>query len=1007
MRIKRLSWLTLTAFLFSIILPMMFVTPPAAAATGAIDTVADEMALLFPYLDLNDKSALDYAKSNLNDFTETDTRWEAIVDPLLTGPVNDKLTAAGKTPKTELIGFLANLNGIYYTYSADKAEIIDSLDNFKDQHRDLFKTLFGDSVAIDDLANFLKDTRQALPAVLKTEPEQAHKLIFGSNQELINGIPDLFLAAMEKALPNYPGVEEKLTELNWPLEALVDQHLALAKVVDPSGLADLAFAKANVRSQAKAYTVEASALNEVGPTGVLLPAANNIANTTYHKLKIMDTETTSLVQWQSSNPGVVTVVTDYDNGRTLKLVAKSIGEATITAYRDYPGATAKNDWILRFTAKVSPAAKEITSFSFSDPAVNGIINQGSLSITLMVPPATDVTNLVATFTHSPNTAVTVAGTPQVSGVTTNDFTHPVTYTVTALDDNTQVDYRVSVIGAIDATTGTGLTLDSETEGSVKLSNGASGILLGNNTVADLSQGLSVAEDNQITVGGVAKDLNSFTSGNLHQTDLTLPQTVGDQEIIVNQAVQLNSGVTGQPVTLINNDLTNANLTIPDASAILAPSNWDGTIQPAKKGQIDADESAPSGFKIGGTVIEVGAPGSVLLFDKPVIIVLEGVTGKVGYRPAGSKQWKEIQQLAGGTYEDPIPPAFPGEAYISNGFDTKIITWHLTAFATLETYSTGGGGGGGGGGTASKFVGTTVTKNGGTVTDKGVSVTIPAKALSENIKVKIEKVSDIEGLPVPANSQLISDVYEITKDMAGNFEDLVTITLPFDKTKVDLDRYHLSLYWLKDVREWVELDNVKVDLTNAKVSGQIKHFAKFAVLATEKEALPDIVGHWAETNIKALVASNVITGYPDGTFKPNNTITRAEFTTAVVRAFYLEIKNGKIFNDTANHWAKEYIATAVANGYVSGYDSTTFGPDDLITREQMAVLIVNATKLQAANSAKTFADGSAISDWAKEGVAIASGNNLITGYPDNTFKPKFKATRAEAATILVKAMVLIQ
>jgi putative cell wall-binding protein len=87
--------------------------------------------------------------------------------------------------------------------------------------------------------------------------------------------------------------------------------------------------------------------------------------------------------------------------------------------------------------------------------------------------------------------------------------------------------------------------------------------------------------------------------------------------------------------------------------------------------------------VGNTVIEVGAANAILLFDQPVILTLPGVTGTVGYKPAGSDSWVQITQLAGGTYANPAAPAFPGEAYISNGTDTKIITWHFTSFAGLS------------------------------------------------------------------------------------------------------------------------------------------------------------------------------------------------------------------------------------------------------------------------------------------------------------------------------------
>ncbi len=171
----------------------------------------------------------------------------------------------------------------------------------------------------------------------------------------------------------------------------------------------------------------------------------------------------------------------------------------------------------------------------------------------------------------------------------------------------------------------------------------------------------------------------------------------------------------------------------------------------------------------------------------------------------------------------------------------------------------------------------------------------------------------------------------------------------------------------------------------------------------QENLTDIKNHWAERNIKQMVTSGTAGGYPDGNFKPDSTITRAEFATMLVKAFKLENGGVKIFADTTNHWAKEYIARATASGVVSGYDANTFGPNNLITREQMAVMIAKAAKLTNAGEGNAFADGTQIADWAKEAVAKANGNGIISGYPDNTYRPKATATRAEAVTVIVNAL----
>ena len=169
-------------------------------------------------------------------------------------------------------------------------------------------------------------------------------------------------------------------------------------------------------------------------------------------------------------------------------------------------------------------------------------------------------------------------------------------------------------------------------------------------------------------------------------------------------------------------------------------------------------------------------------------------------------------------------------------------------------------------------------------------------------------------------------------------------------------------------------------------------------------LTDIAGHWAESNIRSMVARGAVTGYPDNTFRPNNTITRAEFIAIVIKAFNIQEPGEKVFGDTDSHWAKSAISTAVASGIASGYNEQTFGPNDPVTREQMAAMIVKAANIAQDSAVQAnFADSDSISKWAQNSVNLVVSNELMGGYPDNTFKPQGKATRAEAVSVIAKAL----
>ncbi|MGI6307768.1 MAG: hemoblobin-interacting domain-containing protein [Dethiobacteria bacterium] len=283
--------------------------------------------------------------------------------------------------------------------------------------------------------------------------------------------------------------------------------------------------------------------------------------------------------------------------------------------------------------------------------------------------------------------------------------------------------------------------------------------------------------------------------------------------------------------------------------------------------------------------------------------------------------------------------------------------------------------------------------------------IPAGALagSRAVEVKIERVKAPPA--APAGFKLLGDVFEFSIDgkKSYSFAKKVKIKLGFDSKALSKDEAPAVHYYDEAQSQWVDIGGT---ISDSIITVEVDHLTRFAVLAAikqEKEQLTDIAGHWAYDNINKLVALGAISGYPDGSFKPDNNITRAEFATVLVKAFQLENKGGKTFADTAAHWAKEYIATAAAHGIVNGYDANTFGPDDLLTREQMAVMTIMAAKLSPAAGELRFADSSSISGWARSSLATAVKNGIINGYPDNTVRPQGRATRAEAVTVIAKVL----
>ena len=165
---------------------------------------------------------------------------------------------------------------------------------------------------------------------------------------------------------------------------------------------------------------------------------------------------------------------------------------------------------------------------------------------------------------------------------------------------------------------------------------------------------------------------------------------------------------------------------------------------------------------------------------------------------------------------------------------------------------------------------------------------------------------------------------------------------------------------------------------------------------------DITGHWAESQIKDFISKGYLNGYPDGTFKPQASIKRAEFVKILNKVFGLTTKSGKVFDDTVWHWAKDEIDIAVTNGVCQGTSSTTFEPDAPITREAAAKMIANYKKISDThhNKINGYNDGSQTANWAINEVEAILEAGYMNGYSDtNTFKPKNNITRAEAVVTL--------
>jgi hypothetical protein len=107
---------------------------------------------------------------------------------------------------------------------------------------------------------------------------------------------------------------------------------------------------------------------------------------------------------------------------------------------------------------------------------------------------------------------------------------------------------------------------------------------------------------------------------------------------------------------------------------------------------------------------------------------------------------------------------------------------------------------------------------------------------------------------------------------------------------------------------------------------------------------DIAGHWAEAYIEELFDQSITGGYPDGTFRPEALVTRAEMAVFMLNAMNVTpptIDGSHPFSDIAGHWAEAFIEELFDQGITGGYPDGTYRPENQVTRAEMAVFLVNA------------------------------------------------------------------
>ncbi|MGR6836620.1 S-layer homology domain-containing protein [Syntrophomonas erecta] len=197
------------------------------------------------------------------------------------------------------------------------------------------------------------------------------------------------------------------------------------------------------------------------------------------------------------------------------------------------------------------------------------------------------------------------------------------------------------------------------------------------------------------------------------------------------------------------------------------------------------------------------------------------------------------------------------------------------------------------------------------------------------------------------------------------------------------------------QRWISVVALLMFLVTAILPGQ----------ALAARSFSDTNGHWANSYIERLSTLGYINGYPNGTFKPDQSMSRAEFTTALINCMEVKPSNSSVksFEDMAGHWAINYINEAVKRGilipseYPRGLD-----PNGDIKRSEASVMLVRALGQQPDNGTLPFTDSDTVERSMYKGyIKKAYDLGLIAGFPDGSFEPFREMTRAQVCTVLTK------
>ncbi|SBW00519.1 exported hypothetical protein [uncultured Eubacteriales bacterium] len=627
--------------------------------------------------------------------------------------------------------------------------------------------------------------------------------------------------------------------------------------------------------------------------------------------------------------------------------------------------TAENGTTQTYTVTVTvesdtrSSAKAITDFTLD--SVDGTIIEADHTIVVMLPYRTDVTSLTPTITVSANATVSpTSGTAQ-------DFTDPVTYTVTAENGTTQT-YTVTVTVNPINTYSIGL---SQTSAYTFTSQ-----MVGYSTVTPLS--VTVTSTGNQATGALTAALSgaNASSFTLSKSILSSIAAGSTDTFTVKPNMGLSAGTYSATVTVSGDNVTSWFFTV------------SFTVSNGSSGGGNSSSSKSN--------ITVTTENNITTASQ----TFAAYTGSNGVAAASvtSSQISEMLAAAKAKASTDAQTAVNLQVQIGSGATGVSVTLPKAVVTTLTS------------GEASLTVSSAVA----TVTLDNTALAEISKQASGDVTITATEV-DISALSTEAKTAIgTRPVYDL-KITSGSTTvssfggGTATVSIPYTPVAGE-DANAIVVYYINASGELDTVPNCVYDAETGTVTFTTTHFSTYAV-GYNAVSFKDVSDSAWYADYVAYLAARGIIGGNNGAFSPDASITRAEFVTILARMSGDDLSGytTSSFSDVStDSWYFAAAQWASKAGIASGYDGK-FSPSASITREQMAAMLYRYAEYKGTvsnaegMSVREFSDYDSIASWAQAPIQWAMNNGILSGNTDGSFAPQSSATRAQAAKMIAVLM----